>query len=100
MDVLHPGAKVFVFDAGKVIMIISLVLWAFSSFGPTEKRNKIKENYAILIKNDPVNENKYQAEKSSALSRSILIMATSWALRQASGRVLPDSNAVRAVATT
>jgi len=60
-------AKVFVFDAGKVIMIISLVLWAFSSFGPTEKRNKIKENYAVLIKNDPVNENKYQAEKSSAL---------------------------------
>ena len=60
-------AKVFVFDAGKVIMIISLVLWAFSSFGPTEKRNKIVENYAILIKNDPVNENKYQAEKSSAL---------------------------------
>ena len=60
-------AKVFVFDAGKVIMIISLVLWAFSSFGPTEKRNKIEENYAILIKNDPVNENKYLAEKSSAL---------------------------------
>jgi ferrous iron transport protein B len=60
-------AKVFVFDAGKVIMIISLVLWAFSSFGPTEKRNKIEEKYAILIKNDPVNENKYQAEKSSAL---------------------------------
>ena len=60
-------AKVFVFDAGKVIMIISLVLWAFSSFGPTEKRNKIEENYAILLKNDPVNEKKYQAEKSSAL---------------------------------
>jgi ferrous iron transport protein B len=48
-------------------MIISLVLWAFSSFGPTEKRNKIEENYAILIKNDPVNESRYQAEKSSAL---------------------------------
>jgi ferrous iron transport protein B len=60
-------AKVFVFDAGKVIMIISLVLWAFSSFGPIEKRNVIEENYAILMKNDPVNEKKYQAEKSSAL---------------------------------
>ena len=60
-------AKVFVFDAGKVIMVISLVLWAFSSFGPAEKRNKIEENYATLIKNDPVNESKYQAEKSSAL---------------------------------
>ena len=60
-------AKVFVFDAGKVIMIISLVLWAFSSFGPTEKRNNIEEKYAILIKNDPVNETRYQAEKSSVL---------------------------------
>ena len=60
-------AKVFVFDAGKVIMVISLVLWAFSSFGPSEKRNKIEENYTTLIKNDPVNESKYQAEKSSAL---------------------------------
>jgi len=60
-------AKVFVFDAGKVIMIISLVLWAFSSFGPTEKRNEIEKNYTTLIKNDPANEAKYQAEKSSAL---------------------------------
>lgn len=60
-------AKVFVFDAGKVIMIISLVLWAFSSFGPTEKRNTIEEKYAVLIKNDPENTNKYEAEKSSAL---------------------------------
>ena len=60
-------AKVFVFDAGKVIMVISLVLWAFSSFGPTEKRNKIEEKYVSLIKNDPLNESKYQAEKSSAL---------------------------------
>ena len=60
-------AKVFVFDAGKVIMIISLVLWAFSSFGPTEKRKNIEEKYAILIKNDPVNETRYQAEKSSVL---------------------------------
>ncbi len=60
-------AKVFVFDAGKVIMIISLVLWVFSSFGPTEKRNEIEKNYTALIKNDPANEIKYQAEKSSAL---------------------------------
>jgi ferrous iron transport protein B len=32
-------AKIFVRDAGKIIMIISLVLWALSSFGP-EKRMK------------------------------------------------------------
>lgn len=29
-------AKIFVVDAGKVIMIISLVLWALSSFGPKQ----------------------------------------------------------------
>ncbi|MFM1793962.1 MAG: ferrous iron transport protein [Bacteroidota bacterium] len=60
-------AKVFVFDAGKVIMIISLVLWAFSSFGPSEKRNEIEKRYETLIKNDPVNEVRYQTEKSSEL---------------------------------
>ena len=60
-------AKVFVFDAGKVIMIISLVLWAFSSFGPMEKRKKIEEEYATLIKKFPKNEKNLQAEKSSAL---------------------------------
>ena len=32
-------AKIFVFDAGKVIMIISLILWALSSFGPAKKMN-------------------------------------------------------------
>ena len=30
-------AKIFVVDAGRVIMIISLILWALSSFGPKEK---------------------------------------------------------------
>ena len=36
-------AKVFVFDAGKVIMVISLVLWGLSSYGPSEKREEIKK---------------------------------------------------------
>lgn len=35
-------AKIFVFDAGKVIMIISLVLWGLSSFGPGRKMKEIK----------------------------------------------------------
>ena len=30
-------AKVFVFEAGKVIMVISLILWGLSSFGPANK---------------------------------------------------------------
>src|SRR5262245_5762026 len=30
-------AKIFVLDAGKIIMIISLILWGLSSFGPRTK---------------------------------------------------------------
>lgn len=38
-------ARIFVLDAGKVIMVISLVLWALSSFGPSEERRIIEEEY-------------------------------------------------------
>jgi ferrous iron transport protein B len=42
-------AKVFVFDAGKVIMIISLVLWLLSSYGPEGKSEKIENSYAGVM---------------------------------------------------
>ncbi len=38
-------AKIFVVDAGKVIMVISLILWALSSFGPKEKMHEATANY-------------------------------------------------------
>lgn len=60
-------AKVFVFDAGKVIMVISLVLWALSSYGPTEKREEIKNQYEVLIQNNPAKTAEYEAEQASAL---------------------------------
>jgi ferrous iron transport protein B len=41
-------ARIFVFDAGKVIMIISLVLWALCSFGPGNKMQKIAQQYELL----------------------------------------------------
>lgn len=42
-------AKVFVFDAGKIIMIISLVLWFLSSYGPSAGMKKVEENYAARL---------------------------------------------------
>jgi ferrous iron transport protein B len=36
-------AKIFVRDAGKVIMIISLILWALSSFGPGHRIEQLSE---------------------------------------------------------
>jgi ferrous iron transport protein B len=41
-------ARIFVFDAGKVIMIISLVLWALCSFGPGNKMQQISQQYEQL----------------------------------------------------
>jgi ferrous iron transport protein B len=41
-------AKIFVVDAGKIIMVISLVLWALSSFGPGNRMEKIKTRYEHL----------------------------------------------------
>jgi len=56
-------AKVFVFDAGKVIMIISLILWALSSFGPKQRMQHVEEKYALLQRQNPAN----QAQLESAM---------------------------------
>ncbi len=42
-------AKVFVRDAGKIIMIISLVLWFMSSYGPVAKMEAVEKVYAGRI---------------------------------------------------
>ncbi|MCB0700084.1 MAG: ferrous iron transport protein B [Chitinophagales bacterium] len=41
-------AKIFVMDAGKVIMIISLVLWALASFGPPGRMDAVTAKYEQL----------------------------------------------------
>jgi len=38
-------ARIFVFEAGKIIMIISLVLWALSSFGPGNRMKEVTAQY-------------------------------------------------------
>ncbi len=60
-------AKVFVFDAGKVIMVISLLLWVLSSFGPKQKMAAAGAKYETLVTTDPSNANQYKKERKSAL---------------------------------
>jgi ferrous iron transport protein B len=38
-------ARIFVTDAGKIIMIISLLLWALSSFGPSRRMEAVENAY-------------------------------------------------------
>ncbi|MGZ8544433.1 MAG: ferrous iron transporter B, partial [Flavisolibacter sp.] len=39
-------AKIFVMEAGKIIMLISLVLWALSSYGPAKRMEAVEAAYA------------------------------------------------------
>lgn len=39
-------ARIFVTDAGKVIMVISLILWALSSYGPPSRMEAAEKAYA------------------------------------------------------
>ena len=40
-------AKIFVTDAGRVIIMISLLLWFLSSYGPSSRMDKINQEYAL-----------------------------------------------------
>ena len=60
-------AKVFVFDAGKVIMVISLLLWVLSSFGPKQKMAAASTKYETLATTDPSNATQYKKERKTAL---------------------------------
>ena len=42
-------ARIFVFDAGKIIMLISLILWGLSNFGPGNKMEEIRSRYDARI---------------------------------------------------
>ncbi|MBK9523455.1 MAG: ferrous iron transport protein B [Bacteroidetes bacterium] len=40
--------KIFLFDAGKVIITISIILWVLSSFGPSGTFDKIEQKYSSV----------------------------------------------------
>lgn len=59
-------ARIFVWDAGKVIMVISLLLWGLSSFGPPKKMAAVKEKYDQLILQNPTQKENLEKEKGTA----------------------------------
>ena len=69
--------KVFLFEAGKVIVAISIVLWVLSTYGPPSKMEFINKKYeSLLTTNDPVEleavQHSYQGEKLEASFAGIL----------------------------
>ncbi|MGN6616496.1 MAG: ferrous iron transport protein B [Ilyomonas sp.] len=56
-------AKIFVTDAGKVIMIISLLLWFLSSYGPPARMDRVEQKYEVLKQAAPTTEERNSINK-------------------------------------
>src|SRR6185312_9413609 len=53
MSTMIERAKIFVLEAGKVIMVISLLLWVLSTYGPSKKMQAVTEKYNSLVQARP-----------------------------------------------
>ncbi len=58
-------AKIFVFEAGKVIMVISMLLWGLSTFGPPKRMKSVTEKYIILSQKNPSLAREYQKQEAT-----------------------------------
>ena len=63
-------AKIFVVDAGKIIMIISLLLWFLSSYGPGKQMEDVHQRYDALMQKNPASMASLEKEKQAALLQS------------------------------
>jgi ferrous iron transport protein B len=60
LSTMIERAKIFVVEAGKVIMVISLLLWVLSTFGPPQKMRAVTEKYEALAQQNPSKIVEYQ----------------------------------------
>ena len=58
-------ARIFVFDAGRVIIVISIFLWFLSSYGPGTRMQKVEDKYAALTLQMPAKKDSLQRHLSS-----------------------------------
>ncbi len=60
-------ARIFVVDAGKVIMVISLLLWGLSTFGPAEKMRAVTRQHDAMLLANPGQEEQITKQRKTAL---------------------------------
>jgi ferrous iron transport protein B len=59
--------KIFIRDVGKVIIVLSLILWALAAFGPPASMRAVEEKYTTLLQQHP--EQKADIEHSHATEK-------------------------------
>lgn len=63
---VYEKAKTFVFEAGKVIIAISIILWVLATFGPTDRFEQIDKKYAAIeAQKDSVQISTLERDKSA-----------------------------------
>jgi len=60
-------AKIFIRDAGKIIMVISLLLWGLSHFGPGNRMNNINAQFDAQIKKESSKADELNKQRSTIL---------------------------------
>jgi ferrous iron transport protein B len=60
---LFEKAKIFVFEAGKIILAISIILWALASFGPGDKMQEAVQKIDKLELNEEIKAEKIASAK-------------------------------------
>lgn len=67
---MFDKVKVFVFEAGKIIVAISVVLWALSSYGPPGEFERIESKYLQKIATGDINQKQAQGLVASEKLRA------------------------------
>ena len=63
MATMINKAKIFVTDAGKIIIMISVLLWFLSAYGPSERNAQLKQQYTVALQTAKTDSSKVQIEK-------------------------------------
>ena len=77
-------AKIFVRDAGKVIIVISMILWGLSTYGPKGRMHAVAEKYAnapaseMKAKNAALLENSYAGILGRTIEPAIKPLGYDW----------------------
>lgn len=68
---LFEKSKTFVVEAGKVIVAVSIVLWALATYGPTQRMQEIEQKYASM-ENTPTHQLEMKSERLESSYAGIL----------------------------
>ncbi|HRQ52178.1 MAG TPA: ferrous iron transport protein B, partial [Agriterribacter sp.] len=68
--IMVEKAKIFVFEAGRVILVISLILWALSTYGPPKRMEAVETRYEQLALQQPGNEELEEEKRTALLENS------------------------------